>query len=642
MKQTARRRGLEAAASSALAIPEPLLAALPWCSIVLGLALPIAMLLKARGAPFAFPLDDAWIHLTYARDLARHGAFTYFPGDRSSAGSTAPLFTLLETLLFFVTRNEFFIALAIGLVAQLWFLITLARWASQRLGHAGWAALAVAMVALDGRFAILAASGMETSLFLVLMAAAFSAWSRGNVVRAAAMTGVAVWVRPEALILGGVFALDVLIERRARRGWVAGLAVFVALVAGYAGFNLATGHTAFPNTLAAKAAYYAGRPLTQFLFEDVAGTFAAGWLFLLPFAVFQAVRETKRMLGPRAPVPPGPDPPFDSSVMRSEIGWAIALPLAYAIVLPFSHRFNRYLLPALPGFAIAGVAGLRVAIAAATWKQRAGVWRLAATGAAVVLLGAQWSYFGSSIDEYVRASRYQLVRHVATGRWLGAHTAPNATIGAHDVGAIAYYSNRRIVDMAGLVTPEVVPHLRKPDYFAYLDSLFARDHVTHLAVLDEWQPVDNVMPLFEADPTPEVMHVFPWKPGVTHLMSLETRGDLDQAGAALAGAQFEQAKTALDRAIAADPGAASVWVMAGALAERSGRQDEAEVAYRRAVQLFPDSPVTRGGLGTVLLRLGRVEEAQAQLDAMRARNPYAPQTGLLREAIENAMRQPVP
>ena len=41
-----------------------------------------------------FPLDDAWIHQTYARNLAAAGRWEYVPGA-TSAGSTAPLWTLL-------------------------------------------------------------------------------------------------------------------------------------------------------------------------------------------------------------------------------------------------------------------------------------------------------------------------------------------------------------------------------------------------------------------------------------------------------------------------------------------------------------------------------------------------------------------
>ena len=41
-----------------------------------------------------FPLDDSWIHLHFARNLAEGAGFAYNPG-RPVAGSTAPLWTLL-------------------------------------------------------------------------------------------------------------------------------------------------------------------------------------------------------------------------------------------------------------------------------------------------------------------------------------------------------------------------------------------------------------------------------------------------------------------------------------------------------------------------------------------------------------------
>ena len=47
-----------------------------------------------------FPLDDSWIHLTYARNLAVYGEWAFQPG-KPSAGSTAPLWTALLSLGFF-------------------------------------------------------------------------------------------------------------------------------------------------------------------------------------------------------------------------------------------------------------------------------------------------------------------------------------------------------------------------------------------------------------------------------------------------------------------------------------------------------------------------------------------------------------
>jgi len=51
---------------------------------------------RLAGAP-GFPLDDSWIHLHFARNIAEGAGFAYNPGA-PVAGSTAPLWTLLLAL----------------------------------------------------------------------------------------------------------------------------------------------------------------------------------------------------------------------------------------------------------------------------------------------------------------------------------------------------------------------------------------------------------------------------------------------------------------------------------------------------------------------------------------------------------------
>jgi hypothetical protein len=43
--------------------------------------------------------------------------------------------------------------------------------------------------------------------------------------------------------------------------------------------------------------------------------------------------------------------------------------------------------------------------------------------------------------------------HELVGRWLAANTRPDDVIACFDVGAIKYYSGRRVVDLGGLVDP---------------------------------------------------------------------------------------------------------------------------------------------------------------------------------------------
>jgi hypothetical protein len=51
---------------------------------------------------------------------------------------------------------------------------------------------------------------------------------------------------------------------------------------------------------------------------------------------------------------------------------------------------------------------------------------------------------------------------VAVARWLAENTAPDDLVAAHDIGAIGYYAGRPILDLAGLISPEVIPLLNDP------------------------------------------------------------------------------------------------------------------------------------------------------------------------------------
>ena len=78
-----------------LNIPQFLVLHRRWL-IVFAAALSISAYVGASSLFYrtGFPLDDAWIHQTYARNLALHGEWSFIPGQ-PSAGSTSPLWTIL-------------------------------------------------------------------------------------------------------------------------------------------------------------------------------------------------------------------------------------------------------------------------------------------------------------------------------------------------------------------------------------------------------------------------------------------------------------------------------------------------------------------------------------------------------------------
>lgn len=48
---------------------------------------------------------------------------------------------------------------------------------------------------------------------------------------------------------------------------------------------------------------------------------------------------------------------------------------------------------------------------------------------------------------------------VQAADWLSQNTPPDALIAAHDVGAIGYFAGRPLLDLAGLISPELIPFL---------------------------------------------------------------------------------------------------------------------------------------------------------------------------------------
>jgi arabinofuranosyltransferase len=58
-------------------------------------------------------------------------------------------------------------------------------------------------------------------------------------------------------------------------------------------------------------------------------------------------------------------------------------------------------------------------------------------------------------------------------------------VGAHDIGAVGYFSERYLVDTAGLITPEVVPFIGDEErLLAFLE----KKGVDYLVAFPSWYP----------------------------------------------------------------------------------------------------------------------------------------------------------
>jgi hypothetical protein len=80
-------------------------------------------------------------------------------------------------------------------------------------------------------------------------------------------------------------------------------------------------------------------------------------------------------------------------------------------------------------------------------------------------------FWGMGARSYAQDVAYIEAEMVAAAKWAAANLPSDALIAAHDIGALGYFDHHQLIDLAGLVSPEVIPFLRDETQLAvYLDQ----------------------------------------------------------------------------------------------------------------------------------------------------------------------------
>lgn len=177
-----------------------------------GLAMSILTALFAHQSNgyFGFPLDDAWIHLQFAKNLHDYGTFSYYKNEMVTSGSTSPLYTLILALGFFCTHDEMILSYFLGVAFLLAGAFFLFRIIVEDVNDVFMAAAAALLFLLEPRLQWIALSGMETTLFVALTLATLYYYKRKKPVMIGIGCGLLVWTRPEGLVLACALAIDLL------------------------------------------------------------------------------------------------------------------------------------------------------------------------------------------------------------------------------------------------------------------------------------------------------------------------------------------------------------------------------------------------------------------------------------------------
>jgi hypothetical protein len=443
-------------------------------AVVLAALLPLTLFLLREGqiaGAAGFPLDDSWIHLHFARNLAEGAGFSYNPGV-PVAGSTAPLWTLLLAAGAVLVGPSITLAKGLGVAA------TVAAGVLTRRAALAWGAPAT--VALGAGVALVwtgpltwgALSGMEVSLAAALVAGALLAHAHDRTALTAALAALATLARPEAILL-----LPALLV--ARPGGLRRMLLFttVAIVAltPFVAFCLLTVGAPLPATATAKVegglvGWLAGLPEpARLAFLERPWSFVAewvGWLGrthgLLPLALAPALVLAWRRPGRALALP---------------ALTLLAQPLAMALLAPYrgpAFQEGRYAMHLLP------LALVLLAVAAPRTRPRA------ALAATAIYLVAALPALVPAAERYAWAVQNINAMQVHLGRWLDRELPRPSRVAVNDIGAIAYFSRREIVDLMGLVTPAIIPYRREGER-GVLRYLMERcpDHVV---IFPAWFP----------------------------------------------------------------------------------------------------------------------------------------------------------
>jgi hypothetical protein len=198
--------------------------------------------------------------------------------------------------------------------------------------------------------------------------------------------------------------------------------------------------------------------------------------------------------------------------------WVLGFILLYTLRLPVTYQHGRYIMPAMPVFFIFGLDGTHQILGVFNNLKYQhlvrNVWMisLGLVTAVFWLLGAQAYAQDVAIIE---------TEMVAMSQWIANHTQPDDLIAAHDIGALGYFGNRDIFDLAGLITPDVIPHIRDemalisminqsgasylmtfPDWYALLPKCGTKIHMTHGEFVASFEKENMVLYQWRQNCTP--------------------------------------------------------------------------------------------------------------------------------------------
>ncbi len=444
--------------------------------VIAGLMVYYLLVCRQVVGEFGFPLDDGWIHVRFAQNIARGHGFTFNPGEPTSP-TTGPLWTVLLGLAYRLTGEYILTSAAMNWVFCWLAALAAAALAQTLVPSRAFGAAAALAIAVTVPLPWLALSGMEPPLFMWLTLLAILLHvrlRRASGMRAllpAVVIGIAVTARPENLLLFPLAMLDRLLmaryERPGRPGvksWFKQLAVhtpiFLLVISPVVLHNYSATGRPLPSSYYIKAMNFGVTwaivmksnallfqsmvvaPIKEF-FAILALWAGNNLVLFVPFlfGYYQLIRRAGALRK-------GPHFSFLIPLILA------VQPTAWAMSTNF-HRApwfqgQRYVANLSPLYIIVGMVG-------GWWllqRHRAESFRAVLPVAVALVLAAALVRQPDQARLFTHNVKNITDMQVTTARWLKENVPPDSMLVLNDVGAIAAITDMPIFDTMGLVSAD--------------------------------------------------------------------------------------------------------------------------------------------------------------------------------------------
>jgi len=398
-------------------------------------------------------LDDSWIHVQFARTIYEGTPWEYSPGYPST-GSTSPLWSVILSSIFLFTSEPSGVIWGVYTISTVFYIgstFLAGRIVASYLESVQWGIVASLAFVLVPRNTWLMLSGMETPIFVFILLLSITILDKEEMkydLILGLLVGLAFLARPEGIII--VFCVFIRFMMLTLKHKVTPRRIGVLFLSGLLALAVAlpwilhclnvTGYP-LPDTFYAKVHTPTALEIEAW---DIFWTYFVRELPFLPVAAFLGIILI---------------------VKGRPFAWLIpvCLTVLYRLSTPYASLINnnRYLLPVFDLFLIVGIVSIAIMfrivfLAILAMPDTISVQSLSLLVIAVLIIVPMIPSYSYQATFYGKAAGNINDMQVEIGMWLNANTPPDAVFATHDAGALRYFSNRTMIDLAGLVSPDII------------------------------------------------------------------------------------------------------------------------------------------------------------------------------------------